>query len=126
MKVSDIDRSVVLKHAKIAALWSTSGDEDAGYETLADAFGPEEITGEAETKLVEMIDSFIEKAGDLLDKCSMTDEQMGHDIILTANHHGAGFWDRGMGELGDSLTSIAHTIGSYDLYVGDDGKLYAY
>jgi hypothetical protein len=126
MKVSDIDRSVVLEHAKVAALWSTTGDEDASYENLDEVFTTADVTGEAETKLIEMIDNFLEQAGDLLEKCAMTEEQLGHDIILTANHHGAGFWDRGLGELGRSLTSVAHTLGSYDLYVGDDGKLYAY
>lgn len=123
MKVSEIDRSVVLEHAKVAALWSTSGDDE---EMLDATFTTADVTGEAETKLVEMIDNFLEQAEDFLDKCSMTDEQLGHDIILTANHHGAGFWDRGLGEVGDALTSIAHSVGSYDLYVGDDGKLYAY
>jgi hypothetical protein len=123
MKASDIDRSVVLEHAKIAALWSTSDD---GEEMLDANFTPADVTGEAEAKLVEMIDNFIEQAEDTLAECVMTDEQLGHDIILTANHHGAGFWDRGLGEVGDALTSIAHGLGGYDLYVGDDGKLYAY
>lgn len=123
MKVSDIDRSAVLEHAKVAALWSTSGEDD---EMLDATFTPADVTGEAETKLIEMIDNFLEQAADVLAQCAMTDEQLGHDIILTANHHGAGFWDRGLGELGQSLTSIAHNVGSYDLYVGDDGKLYAY
>lgn len=31
--------------------------------------------------------------------------QCGHDIVLTANGHGAGFWDRGIGELGNRLTN---------------------
>lgn len=30
--------------------------------------------------------------------------QCGHDLVLTANGHGAGFWDRGLGEHGDKLT----------------------
>jgi hypothetical protein len=35
----------------------------------------------------------------------------GHDFALTRNHHGAGFWDRGLGELGDRLTTAAHAFG---------------
>jgi hypothetical protein len=27
--------------------------------------------------------------------------QVGHDFWLTRNRHGAGFWDRGYGKLGD-------------------------
>jgi hypothetical protein len=54
----------------------------------------------------------------------ISDEQIGHDIWLTRNHHGAGFWDRGLGDLGDKLTEIAHSLGGSDAYVGDDGKVH--
>lgn len=30
----------------------------------------------------------------------------GHDLWLTRNGHGAGFWDRDLGELGDRLTKV--------------------
>jgi len=39
-------------------------------------------------------------------------EQAGHDFALTRNHHGAGFWDRGLGARGDRLTVDAHAYGS--------------
>lgn len=48
----------------------------------------------------------------------------GHDFWLTRNRHGAGYWDRGLGEIGERLTEIAHLEGSADLYVGDDGQIY--
>jgi hypothetical protein len=35
----------------------------------------------------------------------------GTDFVLTRNHHGAGFWDRGLGDLGDRLTEWAQTFG---------------
>lgn len=50
--------------------------------------------------------------------------QFGHDLWLTRNHHGAGFWDRGRGELGERLTEAAHKMGEQNLYVGDDGHIY--
>ena len=50
--------------------------------------------------------------------------QIGHDFWLTRNRHGAGFWDRGLGDVGDRLTKAAHAFGESDLYVGDDGNLY--
>lgn len=53
------------------------------------------------------------------------DHQAGHDFWLTRNRHGAGFWDRGRGKLGDDLTGLAHGYGSCNLYVGDDGRIYA-
>jgi len=51
-------------------------------------------------------------------------EKAGHDFWLTRNGHGAGFWDRGIGETGDKLTEASTGFGEVDLYVGDDGKLY--
>ena len=38
--------------------------------------------------------------------------QMGHDLYLTRCGHGAGFWDRGLNELGDRLTQAAESIGN--------------
>jgi hypothetical protein len=47
----------------------------------------------------------------------------GHDFWLTRNHHGAGFWDRGLGEVGKRLTEVAQYEGSIDLYVSDAGEV---
>lgn len=44
----------------------------------------------------------------------------GHDFALTRNGHGAGFWDRGFGIVGDALTTIAKAEGSSDIMVGLD------
>ncbi len=49
----------------------------------------------------------------------------GHDFWLTRNGHGAGFWDRGLGELGERLTKACKPFRTVDLYVGDDGKIYS-
>lgn len=46
----------------------------------------------------------------------LTAEQIGHDFSLTRNGHGAGFWDRGLGELGDWLSRVAKSMGSSSLY----------
>lgn len=46
-----------------------------------------------------------------------TSSSAGHDFWLTRNRHGAGFWDRGLGEIGTRLTDAAHVYGSVDLYV---------
>ena len=45
----------------------------------------------------------------------------GHDLALTRNRHGAGYWDRGMGMLGEALTVIAQTYGDRDLYLHGSG-----
>lgn len=35
----------------------------------------------------------------------------GHDFWLTRNSHGAGFWDRGAGEVGERLSKAARVYG---------------
>lgn len=51
-------------------------------------------------------------------------ECMGHDFWLTRNGHGAGFWDRGLGDIGDRLTAASKVYGGVDLYLGDDELVY--
>lgn len=48
---------------------------------------------------------------------AMNDEQAGHDFCLTRNRHGAGFWDRGLGALGDELSKLSNEYGSMNVYV---------
>jgi hypothetical protein len=38
-------------------------------------------------------------------------DSAGHDFALTRNHHGAGYWCRDLGDLGDRLTTAAHAYG---------------
>lgn len=50
--------------------------------------------------------------------------QQGEDFWMTRNHHGEfGFWDRGLGQVGDILTAAAHSFGEVALYVDDDFKV---
>jgi hypothetical protein len=50
-------------------------------------------------------------------------EKAGHDFWLTRNGHGAGFWDRNLGGIGDKLTKACE-YDECNLYVGDDGKIH--
>lgn len=54
----------------------------------------------------------------------LDDAQVGHNLWLTRNRHGSGFWDRGLGAAGQRLTDMAHVYGETDVYLGDDGKLH--
>lgn len=52
------------------------------------------------------------------------EEYAGHDFYLTRNGHGAGFWDRGLGAVGDRLTKASEPYGSTDNYwVDEEGVL---
>lgn len=50
--------------------------------------------------------------------------QIGHDFWLTRNGHGTGFWDRGLGNVGDALTEVAESFCEVSLIVGDDSLLH--
>lgn len=52
------------------------------------------------------------------------EERAGHDFYLTRNGHGAGFWDRGLGAVGDRLSKACKPYGSTDNYwVDEEGVL---
>ena len=109
------------------ALWSSIDmDEDA---TPLDAnHDVQDIAGESHDAMLRDVADFLSGLP-TVDLAAALDalgaEGIGHDFWLTRNRHGAGFWDRGLGELGHRLTAAAHAYGSCDLYVGDDGKVYA-
>lgn len=50
-------------------------------------------------------------------------ERAGNDYWYSRNGHGTGFWDRGLGEIGDRLHKAAG-FHQCDLYRGDDGLIY--
>jgi hypothetical protein len=110
----------MLEHYLIAALWTSTGDDDRPLDKNYDV---SDISQEAKDQAQEDVRSFVKKAGDLLDNIKA--EQAGHDFWLTRNHHGTGFWDRGYPKkIGDGLTKLSHTYREMDLYVGDGGELY--
>jgi hypothetical protein len=110
-------------------LWQAT-DEDGGP---LDDYGPDEVADWGDTE--DDCDAFLDsQTSDLMAYVAHPEgsrqgefnawECAGHDFCLTRNHHGAGFWDRGMGDLGDRLTYASHPFGSVDVYVGDDDRLY--
>ncbi len=94
-------------------------------ETRDDAtgFAPETVAA-----IIEACKAFqADNAADLAhayDHFGYTESAAGHDFWLTRNHHGAGFWDRGLEDTGKQLTVAAHAYGSRDAYTGDDGLIY--
>lgn len=72
-----------------------------------------EYFGEAKhAELIDAVEHYILSCG------NDWTEAFGHDLALTRNGHGAGFWDRGLGEHGDVLTAWAKMLG--ELHVFDE------
>lgn len=104
----------------VCALWASTDDDGTPMDTN---YTDDDITPESLAAMRADVEAFCEAEAADLD--GINPEQIGHDFWLTRNHHGAGFWDRGLGDVGDRLTKAAQAYGSSDLYVGDDGKVYA-
>lgn len=104
-------------------IWSTNDEStEAGGEPLDKNYGWHDFDDTAQQRIIDDCRMFREQAGDLLS--GLNEEQCGHDFWLTRNGHGAGFWDRGLGDLGQKLTDAAHSFGEQWTYIGDDGKVY--
>jgi hypothetical protein len=108
-----------------AMFWTNSGDAE---DELSDAHGFDDLAGETLAAIIQDCVGFqqqnrrnIEMACALL---NYTDARAGHDFWLTRNGHGAGFWDRGLGAVGDALSEAAQVCGERNVYLGDDGAIY--
>ena len=88
------------------ALWSSSDDDG---EWLDYGHDISDISPEARTQARDDVSNFVgllQREG-INWQDAMAPEQFGHDFWLTRNGHGAGIWDRGLGDLGDTLTKWA-------------------
>ena len=100
-----------MTHAYIeCAVWSSTDEHGESMDGLGLPISGSLRDG-AE---IECRDFYSENAADLAD---MDPGQAGHDFWLTRNGHGAGFWDRGLGELGDRLSEAARIYGSVYLTI---------
>lgn len=68
----------------------------------------------------DFVSSNLPDLHEALTRFDATPESLGQDFWLTRNHHGAGYWDRGYGDLGDRLTDAANFHGAVDIYVNND------
>jgi hypothetical protein len=106
------------------ALWSSTDNADeSGGEPLDANYGPEDVAPETLESMRRDCAEFIAITG-MEHRKNWNAAGAGHDFWLTRNGHGAGFWDRGQPD-GDILTEHCKAFRPVDLYVGDDGRIYA-
>lgn len=106
------------------ALWA-SPDADNG-EPLDARYTTSDIDADALTKMAAVCSAFeAEHVADLdaAEGQGRDRSHLGHDLFLSRNGHGTGFWDRDLGALGDRLHAAAERMGESALYVTDDGTL---
>lgn len=99
--------------AAVCLQWQASdATEDGNGYPISE--GGDEHTEAVYKLIAKRVGSFIRFNLRELQNAGVPASQAGHDLILTANGHGAGFWDRGLGEAGDRLTQAAKTEGEFD------------
>ena len=104
------------------ALWSTTDEStpEGGYP-LDDNYDAEDLTNKALDSIIADCDAFQKDNAE--DLSGLDSGYCGHDFWLSRNGHGAGFWDRGYGELGNRLHKAAKVYGECNIYV-HRGKLH--
>lgn len=118
----EYQKDAFLRGYVAAALWSSTDNDDSPLDQDHDYFDLPEETIVAMKEDCDDFRNFCKENGNMLD--GIDESQAGHDFWLTRNGHGAGFWDRGLGALGEKLSTACKPYGSVWLYVGDDGKIY--
>jgi hypothetical protein len=121
-----------------AALWSSTDESTpSGGDPLDKHYGPGDIAASSRKSMRRDIVKFVRaNKGAVAEYGEHREynpehgsvwEHLGHDLWLTRNGHGAGFWDcdyGGRDEIGEKLTEGAEKLGSSDMFVGDDGQIY--
>jgi hypothetical protein len=104
------------------ALWSSTECDADGGAPLDDNYGADDLTIASLREMVRDCKAFQRDNAD--DLAGLDESQCGHDFWLTRNGHGAGFWDRGLGERGERLSKASKVYGSADLMV-HRGRVFA-
>lgn len=111
------------------ALWSSTGDDDEPLDSEHDAY---DFDSDSKKKAARDLDRFIKMVSDTVELfpnkqgLNFNDTDLAHDLWLSRNGHGSGFFDRPekYGLLTTTFQELAKSLGEQYAYVGDDGKVY--
>lgn len=128
---SESEVDIATRQALETLLWVSTDDDGEPMDAVhaVDDF-PEEMQRGMKMLIGGFMESNLEalvKSGHVAGFGNDTGKvgQIGHDYVLTTGGHGAGFWDRGYGDLGDKLTEACHAERhEWHVYVTDDGALW--
>lgn len=105
------------------ALWV--GVLDSKHEPIEDnRFSVDDIAPDALKEMRADCNTFYD--ANQSDLTTRSDEAGGHDLWLTRNRHGVGYWETPdwPEDAGRRLTEAAHRLGGCFLYKDEDGKLH--
>ena len=127
--VNATELSQIVRGYIITALWTEEeriNQENDETKKSIDDLSIDDYAPNSLVKANKDIKEFIELAGDSV--CQYLEdydcEQLGHDIWLTRNRHGAGFFDRKLDdEVETALTNATHELGEVGLYLNTNMQL---
>ena len=121
-----MNKETIFQAYLLSALWSST---DIDSDNFLDAtHGIEDIDDNTLSKMREAVYKFIDENYTDITAFNIeteTDlEQVGHSLWLNSNGHGSGFFDW-FGDAADALNEAANKVPSFQLYIGDDNKIYS-
>lgn len=119
-----------------AALFTSHDDsgERTGGEPLdrnydADDIAPETLAEMASDcrKFQEENESWLTEENYVAQSEYSAEDMAGYHFWLTRNGHGSGFWNGDWSdEANEAMTKASKAFGEYNLYLGDDGRIYGH
>lgn len=110
--------SDILPYYLEACAWAESGEDSSPLGRI-----PPDFADDAKEEAAIRCESFLHENPDV-GACGLGAEAIGHDLWLTSQGHGTGFWDRGLPyDMGQRLTKRAK-LEHADAYIGDDGLIH--
>ena len=122
---NELDVNEVYDSFVEAMLWSSFDydyPDDGVY--LEDNYEISDVDENAERDIRRQIESFLQENAGIIRELGMSEEMVGHDLWLTSQGHGAGFWDRGYGRLGEELTESTHKFFGDEYPYAQSGEIY--
>lgn len=121
--MSDLLRGKIISDYIDCALWADLRDHDG--ESL-DGYSVDDIAPATVQAMRDDCAAFFWSQRALIRQALAQRDRshLAHDLWLSRNGHGAGFFDRGREPFWDELQRAARVEGSRDLYVGDDWQVH--
>lgn len=115
-----LDLDTMVMDYLTAIVWTESDQilESDGVDIVAEDYEFDKIS---RLEAVQDCGKFLVNNWDDCQEFARLGYSVGHDLWLTRQGHGAGFWDRGTGMLGERLTNAAHELGEVaEVFISDN------
>jgi len=115
--------AIVRAYAETLLWQAVDYDEEGNEIIVSEEFDIDDIPQQIWNGIRRDVEEFIQGAAD--DLQGLSEEVIGHNLLLTRNGHGSGFWSIGLGARGERLTERANRLGEHHICV-IDGELVDY